>query len=207
MGQPILCPSLLMDSIWLFPKLTVRNVWTKASHSFTPSQFPAFAHLGLSKTGHCMISYVCEWSAESECNAAGADFTHSACCFSEGSEIDRSHFHNDFGTTSSNMAIIREWKQLFGRIFMHSCQGLGTLRWHFGRYALDLAEFPPTYNSYSLNFGQGKTNKIYVRMCKMKAEHSWRSVLQRITLKITKSKISCYQWLENILLVSQTKVL
>lgn len=75
----------------------------------------------------------------------------------------------------------------------------GKLRRHFGRYALDLAEFRPTYNSHSLNFGQGKTDEIYVRMCEMKAEHSWRSVLQRITLKITKSKISCYQWLENIL--------
>lgn len=147
MGQPILCPSLLMDSIWLFPKPTVRNVWTKASHSFTHSQFPAFAHPGLSKTGHCMISYVCEWSTESKCDAAGADFTHLLCCFSEGSEIDRSHFHNDFGATFSNMAITHEWKQLFGRISIPSCLGLDTFRQKFGRYALDLTEFPPTYNS------------------------------------------------------------
>lgn len=181
MGQPILCPSLLMDSIWLFPKLTVRNVWTKASHSFPPSQFPAFAHPGFSKTGHCMISYVCEWSAESKCDAAGADFTHSACCFSEGSEIDPSHFHNDSSTASSKMAIMPEWNQLFGRLFMRFCLGLGTIQQNFGRYALDMAEFPPTYNSHSLNFGKGKTNEICVRMCEVKAECSWRSVVQRIT--------------------------
>lgn len=46
-----------------------------------------------SQTEHCMISYIFECFAESETQQMQIFFCcHLTCCFSEGSQIDRSHF-------------------------------------------------------------------------------------------------------------------
>lgn len=165
MGQPILCPSLLTDSIWLFPKLTVRNVQTKASHSFTHSLFPPFAHPGLSKQG--IVWYHMSVNAPLS-NAAVVGFTHLACYFSEGSEIDWSHLNNDFYTTSSNMAINNTRMETSFLMYNHAF--LSGFRHNTTKFWQELSEFGWVSYILLIEYLAGKINTENVCMCYLKAE-------------------------------------
>lgn len=86
----------VMDSICLFPIPTVGNMETNppliSLFTVPPVSSPPLS-LCISQTEHCMISYIFDWFAESETQQMRIFFCyHLTCCFSEGSQIDRSHF-------------------------------------------------------------------------------------------------------------------